>query len=168
MVKKKESPPPALMAVRILTLDYLIDGYVEDQALWPAAGTQLTSVRLEPTGSLVPPASTAANWLLLSTTPVVAGIPRDAASEAYLRKRYDTEFPLPVQMYVGPYLIQGKLLRRDATTDPFKLAATYKQAVLVQEAVIDCLLPGARLKQLSAPLALVRTEHLLQGMVLLQ
>jgi hypothetical protein len=169
MFKKKESAPKPPAAVQILTPDYLIEGYLDDLTNWPFEGVTLTSVRFEPTGVLTPPASTAANWCLPENSPVVAAIPRDEASLAYTKKIYrNDKYALPAEIYVGPYLIQGMILRSDEDNDPGFLAATLDEYMVVQDAVIDCLLPGARLKRLGAPLVVVRTDQLLQGFVVLQ
>jgi hypothetical protein len=166
--KKKESAPKPLAAVQFLTPEYLIDGYLEDLSSWPFDGVRLTSVRFEPTGTLTPAASTAASWYVLNGSQVVAALPRDETSLAYTRKTYrDDKYPVPVEIYVGHYLIQGLLLQSDEEIDPEALIDAFDDYVLVQEAVIDCLLPGARLKHLSVPLAVVRTDQLLQGIVVL-
>jgi hypothetical protein len=155
--------------VQILTTDYLIDGYLEDLSTWPFEGGLLTSVRFEPTGTLMPPASSAANWCVLESSQVVAAIPRDEASRAYTQKMYrDDKYPVPAEIYVGAYLIQGMIMQSDEEVDPLVLIDSLDEYVLVQDAVIDCLLPGARLKRLSAPLIVVRTDRLLQGIVILQ
>jgi hypothetical protein len=99
---------------------------------------------------------------------VAAAIPRDEASLSHTKKTYrDFKYPLPGELYVGPYLVQGMFLRIDDDTDP-RLSASFDEVVVMQDAVIDCLLPGARLKRLSAPLAVVCTERLLQGCEVLQ
>ncbi len=170
MFKKKQTASKPLAAVQMLTLDYLIEGYLDaDDGSWPFDGVTLTSVRFEPTASLTPPAATAANWYLPEKSPVVAAIPRDESILAYTRKIYrDDKYPLPAELYVGPYLIQGIVLRSLEDTDPISLMSDLEEYAVVQDAVIDCLLPGARLKRLSAPLAVVSTGHLLQGFVVLQ
>ncbi len=170
MFKKKESAPKPLSAVQILTPDYLVEGYVEeDDGGWPFGGFALTSVRFEPTGSLTPPATTAPNWHVLGKSPVVAAIPRDESILAYTKKTFrDWKYPLPAELYVGPYLIQGIVLRVIKETDPALLLSTLDEYAVVQDVVIDCLLPGTRLKRLSSPLAVVYTEKLLQGFVALQ
>ncbi len=170
MFKKKETAPKPLAAVQMLTLDYLIEGYLDvDDSGWPFGGVTLTSVRFEPTGSLTPPTTTAANWYVLETSPVVAAIPRDEAILAYSKKTFrDWKYPLPAELYVGPYLIQGIVLRVIKDTDPALLMSGLADEAVVQDVVIDCLLPGTRLKRLSAPLAVVSTENLLHGFVALQ
>jgi hypothetical protein len=169
MFRKKESAPKPLAAVQILTTDYLIDGYLEDLSTWPFEGALLTSVRFEPAGTLMPSASSAANWCVLEGSQVVAAIPRDEASQAYTRKMYrDDKYPVPAEIYVGAYLIQGMILQSDEEIELPVLMDSFDEYVLVQDAVIDCLLPGARLKRLSAPLVVVRIDRLLQGIVVLQ
>ena len=59
-------------------------------------------------------------------------------------------------------------MRSEDAADDFTLAAMPDEDALVQDAVIDRLLPGTRLKRLSVPLAMVRTEQLLQGLVVLK
>ena len=170
MFRKKESAARPLAAVQILTPDYLVEGYIDvDDSGWPFGPVKLTSVRFEPTGSLTPPATTAANWYVLGKSPVVAAIPRDESILAHTQKRYPNEkYPLAAELYVGPYLIQGIVLRSLEETDPLTLMSTLDEYVVVQDVAIDCLLPGTRLKRLSAPLALVSTENLLHGFVVLQ
>lgn len=115
------------------------------------------------------PKAPAARWLLLETSPIVVAIPRDAASQAYTRELIgNPQVLLPAEIYVGPYLVQGMVLRDEEDTDTSSLVDTLSEYVLVQDAVVDCLAPGARLKRLSVPLAVVRTDAFLQGFVPLQ
>ncbi len=170
MFRKKDSAAKPPAAVQILTPDYLVDGYIEENdGGWPLSGFTLTSVRFEPTGPLNPPATTAANWCMLEKSPMVAAIPRDESILAYTKKLFrDWKYPLPAELYVGPYLIQGIVLCVIKDTDLTVLMSALDEEAVVQDVVIDCLLPGTRLKRLSAPLAVVHTGNLLQGLVALQ
>ncbi len=100
---------------------------------------------------------------------MVAAIPRDESSLTYTKKIFrDWKYPLPAELYVGPYLIQGIVLCVVKDTGPTLLMSALGEQAVVQDVVIDCLLPGTRLKRLSAPLAVVCTQNLLQGIVALQ
>ena len=164
--KKVPPPPPSPAAVQVLTPDYLIQGYLEDLEAWPFSGLLLTGVRFEPVGALQPPVATAARWFLPEFSPVLVAIPGDPVSQARTQELAgDSDYALPAELYVGPYRIQGMVLRADDETDAEALTDTLAEYALVQDASIDCLLPGTRLPRLHAPFVVVRTGHLLQGFV---
>jgi hypothetical protein len=179
MFAKKGVAPKAPWAVRLLTPDFLIDGYVDLEAhsegapffqrqtgTLPLAALWLTSARFQATGPSSGPAPAANNWSLAYSAAFVAVIPNDepslTATRAYTS---DLRSAFPAELYVGPYAIRGQLLSPAAHTGDFAMLGSYLSLV-VKDAEIDYRLPGAQLSGLKAPLAVVRTL-LLQGIGLL-
>jgi hypothetical protein len=166
MFGKKQSTPKALWAVQLLTTDYLVDGnldpddptgswflHVQSGELAMATLT-LTQARMQPTGGLNATMPTAAKWSLPSTGMFVACIPRDEGGTAYaLKRNSSSKHPIAGVVFVGPYAIRGTILSPDAGVDILAGYLTFA----MQQVVIDCLAPGARLTGLAAPYVLVRS-----------
>ena len=173
MFAKKPSTPKPLWAVQLLTTEYLVDGsldYDDPTGSWflqvqagdlAMATLNLTQARFQPTGGLNVTMPTAAKWTLPSTGLFVACIPRDEASTAYaLKHNSSSRNPISAVVFVGPYAIRGTILSPDKNLD---ILGGY-QAFAMEQAVIDCLVPGSRLTGLAAPYLLVRSL-LLHGIV---
>lgn len=160
-------------AIQVLTPDYLVDGLYDEKqdnstaefffksdagdSLGREASMHLTAVRFQPTRHMTIPASSATDWFVYSYS-FVAIIPRDENSTIYVAKNNNFKNLIPADIYVGPYLIHGTILSRDKKLSIFR----YWFSIAVRDAEIECQLPGAKLQDLKAPFALVRT-HLLQG-----
>ena len=157
----------AQWAVQVLTYDYLIEGHVDEkqehfnfnliQARGGPVNMHLTSARFQPTGNLAPPEPASTPWALVYAESVVAVIPRDEASTAYVLKNNADFFKYPVaaEVRVGAYLIQGKVLSPDKMLNVFESYFRFA----VQDAEISCRLPGAQLTGLKAPYVLVVGSH---------
>jgi hypothetical protein len=172
---KKPATTKAPWAIRVLTPDFLIDGYHDTEAhpeSWPFFTPQsgsppeamlwLASPRFTPVaaGAVVPPPVT--NWLLPYNGSFVAVMPFDDASLAGMQKNASREkYPFPAVLYVGPFTIRGQLLSPYQNPAEFAMIAGHLNVVVVN-AEFEYRLPGAQFTGLKTPLALVRTQ-LLQG-----
>lgn len=158
---------PAYFTVRVLTHDYLVDGWLEKKTetnrlsvygyrsdleapLW------LASPRLYPAHELAGelPAGDAPTGGRAAVYPdsIVAVIPADpAAIEAVAKQNGPFQYPLPVELRAGRYRIRGSVLCSDKQLRNFEQV----RVLLLREAEIDCLLPNSRLVGLKAPYALV-------------
>jgi hypothetical protein len=179
MFGKKGVAPKAPWAVRLLTPDFLIDGYTDldshsegapffqrQTGSMPLGALWLTSVRFQATGPSSGTAPTANNWSLAYSAAFVAAIPNDEASLTATRLNIaDLRNAFQAELFVGPYAIRGQLLSPAAHAGDFAMFGSY-HSLVVKDAVIDYRLPGAQLTGLKAPLAVVRTL-LLQGIGLL-
>src|SRR5712692_5574900 len=139
MIAKKGVAPKPPWAVRLLTPDFLIDGYTDldthsegapffqrQTGSMPLAALWLTSARFQATGPSSGPAPAADNWSLAYSAAFVAVIPNDepslTATRAYtsdLRKAFQAE------LYVGPYAIRGELLSPAAHAGDFAMLGSY-------------------------------------------
>ncbi len=170
---KKEKLPEKLWTFQILTTEYLLEGQLpsdEDffsncQVDDPADYLEkLTRVQIQPTGMLVPPATTLPNWYITFGKTIVALIPRDEDSLSAAREAYEEyTYSARIQMYAGPYLIEGTLLNESEGHIDFEDTSGY---IPVTDAEITHLLPGASLRSHRVPWMLVNGD-LLHGYCLL-
>jgi hypothetical protein len=174
MFAKKPSTPKPLWAVQLLTTEYLVDGsldYDDSSGSWWFLEAQAGQLALEtlnlkqasfqPTAGLNVSMPAAATWSTPSTAAYVACIPRDEASTAYaLKQNSSWRNPIPAVVFVGPYSIRGNILSREQQLGSMQISGIFP----MQQAVIDCLAPGARLTGLAAPYLLVHSL-LLHGIV---
>jgi hypothetical protein len=158
-----DPPPKTAWAAQFLTFDYLIEGYFdgnkEDYILHVGAseiqGLQLYSARFRPSGNLVAPARPNVPSALIFGVQLIAIIPRDEPSTAAARKKNsDLKYPVPAEAYIGPYLFRGTLLCPNKNVNS---VAIY-HGFTMQDAQIDCLLPGAQLVGLTAPYVVIRNN----------
>ncbi|MDR3575320.1 MAG: hypothetical protein P4L50_15780 [Anaerolineaceae bacterium] len=150
--------------LQVLTLDYLIDGYLDgdrDKNIFRLADRQvldlrLASVQFQPASNLVSPMHAVVPWTLVNSESLVAIIPRDAASSASAAQN-NTIFKKSFQgeVYIGPYLLRGKVLTVD---DSVRILPIYP-CFPMMDVEINCLLPGSKLVGLKAPYLLVMTLH---------
>jgi hypothetical protein len=172
--KKQPATPKTPWTVQVLTRDYLVEGstdgddptgpwFVTVQAEDLAMATlTLTQPNFQPTAGVSGTLRPASKWVLPSTAEFVAVIPRDPGSTAYaLKHRGPHGATLAAEVLVGQFAIRGTLLSPDNDLD---ILAGY-QTFGMQDVVIDCLAPGARLTNFAAPYLVVRTL-LLQGILL--
>ena len=167
MFGKKQPPTPKLpWDIQLLTPDYVVQGHMDGDdptGGWflnvqpsdlAVATLKLTQASVQPTGALNVNLPTGGTWLLPSTAQFVAVIPRDEASTAYaIKNKGHSQHPIPVVVFVGPYAIRGTVLSPDTYLD---ILSDY-QTFAMQDVVIDCLTPGARLTGLTAPYIVVRS-----------
>ena len=158
------SPSRSQWAVQVLTRDYLIEGNLDgerDKYSFRLVGHDvgtviLTSARFQPATTLAVPARPPVPQVLIHGDELVALIPRDEAGTTEdMKNNAPFKYPVPAEVYVGPYVIRGQVLSMDKNLRVF---ATYVGFV-VQDAVVDCLLPGAQLTGLKAPYLLVMSRH---------
>ena len=170
----KKHAPKALWSVQLLTTDYLVDGHMDGEdptGPWflrvqagemSMATLTLTEASIQPTAGQNIQPTQAAKWILPSTALFVAVIPRDEASTAYsIGRNGSSKHPFPGVVFVGPYAIRGTIMSPNSDLD---ILSGYLSFAM-QDTVIDCLAPGARLKGLAAPYVIVRAL-LLHGIMI--
>jgi hypothetical protein len=179
MFSKKPTAPKAPWAVRLLTPDFLVDGYTDTEAhpetapffaphgsSLPTGMLWLDSPRFTPVaaGAALPPAIS--QWVLPYSSNHVAVLPFDAASLAAVRKNAENfKYSFKAALAVGPYMIRGLLMSDYEAVSYLSLMAG-RLSLAVQDAEIECRLPQTQMAAFKAPMVLVRTL-LLQGIGLL-
>jgi hypothetical protein len=180
MFSKKPAGPKAPWAVRMLTPDFLVDGFSDTEAhpeSWPFFAPHSGNV---PTGMLwldnpsflpvtaeasAPPA--VSQWVVPYSSNYVAVMPFDMASLAAVRKNAERQKnSFATVLYVGPFSIRGRLLSEYGAV-PYLSTMAGHLSLAVQDAEIACRLPNPRMTAFKAPMVLVRTQ-LLQGIGLLR
>jgi hypothetical protein len=159
-------------AIQVLTMDYLIAGQIDgsdilQQAIFSLPGRHLdsrtavtlTSVQIQPTGSLPVPGGSISSWTLGVPLGVIGVIPRDEKSMAEVLRNKNEKETVPVGMLIGPYVIRGTLY----VNPKYVLRATGENGLTLKNVEIDRITPDSILKGLKAP-AMVVSTHLLQGM----
>ncbi len=150
--------------VQVLTLDYLVDGYIEgshDKAYFRAMANVLFNIalanaRFQATGSLQVPGREAAPWTLVYGEQLVALIPWDKDSfNAAMQANGDYKIATPGEVYVGNYLIRGTVLSYNANLNVMATQHSFP----VQNAEITCRLPGSTWPGLKAPYVMVTSQH---------
>ena len=120
----------------------------------------LTATQFQPTSDLVAADGLGDNWVICGANAFVMVIPRDEASTTFLLKQNKSKSLVSADIYVGSYHVRGKVWSPDKPESGLSFLRYYSRFV-VQDATIDCSVPGARLHGLEAPFVVVRT-HLLQ------
>jgi hypothetical protein len=159
--------PPVYWAIELLTLDALIDGWMDinhaDQSYilnpfyWHnLTGIQLQSVMVQSTGSEVPyPSGNVPAIVVGAKTALIGVIPKDENSLAALLKNNSAVSTAAVQLLAGSYQITGTLLNPYPLSD---VNNTIDAPCLALKAVeINRITPGSRLKGLKAQAMLVNT-----------
>jgi hypothetical protein len=159
---KKPAKKP-LWSIRVLTRDTLIDGFIDSDSsdmILTNDGTfeniQLTSAQIQTTSNLITPNHPTTPWATVFREAVVAVIPGDEASLTYALETNDFEDPILAEVYAGPYLIRGLVMAEVEKLDIY----TDTEMVIVKDAQIDCLLPGAKLKGLHAQVVFLTSAHI--------
>jgi len=157
-------PQKSSWLVQVLTLDYLIDGYMDgemDKNIFRLADKsipdlRLASVQFQPAGNLVAPLHAVVPWTLVNSESLVAIIPRDAASTTCaMQNNAFFKHPFQGEVYIGPYVLRGKVL---AFADTVRILPMYP-AFPMQDVEINCLLPGSKLLGLRAPYLAVMSHR---------
>jgi len=155
--KKKQALPP--FTLQVLTTEFLIDGTVEGDTSLYFAGQdtsipplQLTSVKIQTTGSVEIPIQTCAHFLVMGIN-VVALIPRMEVTQMAEYEFWTLgKKPFLGVLHVGPYEMQGKLML---------LAENhFERQIPIFDVRIASRVPGAHLGELFAPFALVNFHWL--------
>lgn len=162
---KKEKQPDKRWMVQVLTTEYLIEGQLpadEDffilcQQEHPAESIEaLTQVRIQATGLLTVPDQALSTWYPAFGKTMVAFIPRDTESLELARQTYeDYTTSTRVQLFAGPYLIQGMLLNEGDHDINFEDPSGFMP---VTNAEITHLLSGASLRGHRVPWMLVNGD----------
>jgi hypothetical protein len=180
---KKPAAPKPLWRLQLLSEAYLGDGSYNPDAFKGGSADifemscenvldgggieafhrlSLTGVTLNATGLLSLPELRYAEWSTAIFDQVIAIIPRDPASLQAAQKAFrEYRYPLPVEMYAGPYRLRGQLLSDSSI--PRRSPFLMNQVVPLVEAEIDNLLPGARLSGLRADWLLLNGGGVLHG-----
>jgi hypothetical protein len=178
---KKQSKPP--YNVQLLTTEYLIEGWIApeeyevggDNVFSQAArleedeggidafqAIRMTDVKIRPTGILDSPEETFQEWDLSVLDGVVAIIPLDQACLKVMQKAFkDFRYPVEARIYIGPYLIRAKLLSSSTQRDLSPFATS--QLIPLEDAEIDCLVQGSKLKGFRVPWLILNGDSLLHG-----
>ena len=158
MFRGKESAPQ--FAVQVLTADYFIEGHIPTNMTWHSpVALEVNEAHYQPTGNFtLPEASTPVMYIQQNA--LVAIMPRDEACATDLLKVFLTKHPLKATILLNHYRFSGTVF---ATSDKLN-TLTYADAILMQDAQIECLIAGAPRKEWTAPLALIYTRKMLQGL----
>jgi hypothetical protein len=158
-------------AVTVLTLDYLIDGQIDGSNPLQAAvfnrnnveaglaPLTLTSIQVQPTGSLAVPSDHLSSWTIAFNQTVIGMIPRDEKSAAEFVKYNTLKNTVTAEMVVGPYFIRGTVFHRLNADTLFRLA---EADLAMRDIEIDRITPDSKLKGQKVPFMIVRTD-LIQG-----
>lgn len=166
-----------LWTIQVLTLDLLLEGKILTNPITEVTRTDpyilkayehnyiydsgvdlvfLTETQFQPTGNLVTTGDLRTEWVI-NVHNAIAFIPRDEASTTYLVKQNKYTSLITADMYIGSYLIHGKVWNPDKPDPGLKLFKKYFRLV-IQDVTIDCQLPGAKLHGLEAPYAVMCTR----------
>jgi hypothetical protein len=130
---------------------YKYMGYVPSAPLVSLAETQF-----QPAGDLVTTDDLGTDWVINSDRSI-AFIPRDEASTTYLLKHNKFKSLITADMYIGSYLIRGKVWSPDKPDSGLGFFSKWSRLV-IQDVTIDHQLPGAKLHGLEAPYAVLCTH----------
>jgi hypothetical protein len=146
-----------------LTHKYLISGNISpDLSYETGLGLVVSSASFRPTRNLAVPAGSADVWTAANGDAVLALIPRDAACTEHMVKQHTHgKYPVAVEVYVGWYVIRGTVLSPNENDVGTMVNVSI---ILLQDAEIECVLPGAQLAPLTPPFVAVR-RHLGEGIV---
>ena len=157
-------PPKTPWLVQVLTLHYLIDGYLDserDKSILrlmdhQAVDLPLASVQFQPAGNLTADMHAVIPWTLISGENQVAILPRDPAAIAYAMQNIPVYLKQSFQaeVYSGPYVIRGRLLCSDSTVRVLPTNPIFPML----DVEVTCLLPGSKMA-LKAPYLMVLPTH---------
>jgi hypothetical protein len=162
---------PTPWAVQVLTTDYLVDGQIDPdirghkffftalQTSKPAGALILNNVKVQPTSTAEAPSPATATWLATFNTTLVAVIGRDNTACDYI-VQHAPQTPVAAELRVGPYAIRGTLLLPVPANRMADVLGSFGFAM--QNAEIDCVVAGSKLRGLKAPALMISTA-LLQG-----
>lgn len=160
MFRGKSSEPPPQFAIQVLTADYLIEGRVSNNMTWHSlVEIEIASAHYQSTGTMTLPAGSAPLFHVQQNA-LVAIMPQDEACATDVLKGFLTQHKLNVTLLLNHYRFSGTAF---ATSDKLS-TLTYMDVILMQDARIDCLMAGAQRKEWTAPLALIYTRKMMQGL----
>jgi hypothetical protein len=158
-------------AIQVLTLDYLIDGQIDGGNMLQAAvfnlnnvnaglaPMMLTSIQVQPTGSLAVPSDHLPSWTIAFNQTIIGVIPRDEKSVAEFKKWSTQKNTVTVEMVIGPYCVRGTAYHRLNAEHLQKLSEVN---LALKDVEIDRITLDSKVKGLKVPFMIVFTE-LLQG-----
>ncbi len=159
-------------AIQVLTLDYLIDGQIDgsnslqaavlglNNVIAGLAPLTLTSVQVQPTGSLTAPSDHPTSWMIDFNQTIIGVIPKDEKSIAEFQKRNIQKSTVAVEMVIGPYFVRGTAYHRLSSDLLYRLPQV---PLALKDVEIDQITPDSKLKGWKAPFMIAFTK-LLQGM----
>jgi hypothetical protein len=170
---------PKIWTVQVLTPDFLLEGKIDVEAVsdgtWSdsyvlqadrtgsgscTALVSLTVTQFQPTSNLITADTIATNWTVCGANAFVAVIPRDEASTTFVSKQNKFKSLISADVFVGSYRFHGKVWSPEKPESGLSFLRYYSRFVM-QDVVIDCQLPGAKLQGFQAAYAVIRT-HLFQ------
>jgi len=179
MFQKKPSAPKAPWTVRVLTADFLVDGFADTEAHPESWAFFTTAVGSTPTGLLwldgpkftpviagvaAPPA--VRQWVLPFTGDFTALMPFDDACLAAVRKNIASlKEPHAALVHAGPFALRGQLLSEYGAVSYLSTMSGHL-SLAMQDVEIEYLRPNPGFSGLKAPLVLLHTRAL-QGIGLL-
>jgi hypothetical protein len=157
-----------MWAVRVLTADYLIDGWVDPESYTtrlssfkvnanPDTPLWLAAPRFQQTHSAAALISASDRKVAIYFDSLIAVIPADEPSLASARKENSMlQYPIPAELHAGSYRITGDVLILDKRFSAFDAVRVF----FVQNAVVDSLLPDAMLSNVQAPYVFVASRQI--------
>jgi hypothetical protein len=167
-----------LWTIQVLTLDFLLEGRILTNPITDVAWSDpyifktyehnyiyessvdlvyLTETQFQRTNNVVATDDIGTDCVI-NIHNSIAFIPRDEASTTYLLKQNKFKNMFTADMYIGSYLIRGKVWSPDKPDSGLKTLKKYLRLV-VQDVTIDCQLPGAKLRGLEAQYAVLCTRY---------
>lgn len=149
--------------LRVLTLDYVVEGTADISGQNLIRLFVLTGATMRAASGSTPPAPRGSTWAIGEVQAAVIGVaPVDEAGhDALLRFVVTGKHQLQADVYTGPYRVRGTILAPD--DDPKVLVNLGR--LMVRDAEVECLAPGAELGVWQAPSVLLFMNQL-QGLVL--
>jgi hypothetical protein len=174
-LRKGRSRASTSWRIQLLTPEHLVEGIYDDRndnetamyffqgrtdsdgKLAMGASLHLTTVRISSTRDSATPVSSAAEWWSFPNN-LVAVMPHDDDSLAYVAKKNDSKHVIPADVYAGPYRIQGAIM---SPNKELSILRYYFNFAVRDVEIVRVDADGAA-PALRVPYAIVRT-HLLQG-----
>lgn len=166
--------------IQVLTPDYLLEGSISTDMLNPQIPftspsifeayyhhfgydttvplITLTSTSVQPAGTLPVPQNPSPAWVV-NADRAIAFIPREGASNTYLLKRNKYFSLVPADLILGSFLVQGSVWSPDKADAGLSFLKKCSRLIL-QDVIIDQLLPGAAFPRMEVPYAVICTWHL--------
>jgi hypothetical protein len=158
MFRGKE--PAHQFAVHVLTADYFIEGQIPTNMTWHSPVVlEVNSASYQPTGNFTLSAGSTLS-MYVQQNALVAIMPQDEACATDMLKVFLTKQPLKTTILLNHYQFSGTAF---ATSDNLS-TLSYTDAILMQDAQIECLVANAQCKAWKEPLALIYTRKMLQGL----
>ncbi len=175
---KKGNKMADFWTIQVLTPDFLLEGRISTDIMMISDVTwtdpyilkaydhnyisddfvdlvSLTETKVQPTGNLESTDALGTDWVINANNSI-AFIPRDEASTTYLVKQNKFKSLITADMYIGSYLIHGKVWSPDKPDLGLKFLRK-RLRLIIQDVTIVCQLPRTTLHGLEAPYAVLYT-----------